>query len=78
MTRAELQAILEINDIPKISYSLDGIKPGECLCIVHENQKWYVLYNSRGTISYREEFKNEEDAYTKFLEVMKTDFPLDY
>jgi hypothetical protein len=74
MNKGELKAILEEKNVPKISYSLDGLKQGECLCIINENGKWKVVYNSRGVISYSEDCDGEESACDKFFEIMKNDY----
>lgn len=77
MTKDELQQLLDIKGVPKSTYNLDGIKAGECLCILHDDQLWSVVYNSRGIISFREDFEKEEDAYKKFFEIMKKGYHWD-
>lgn len=74
MNKLELQTILDIKGVPEAIYSLNGLKHGECLCVVHENNKWKVLYNSRGRISYIEECTGEEAAYDLFFKIMKEDY----
>lgn len=74
MTKDELQILLDAKGVPGISYSLDGLKNGECLCVLHDEQEWKVVYNSRGRITYTAICANEEDAYQVFLEVMKNDY----
>lgn len=74
MNKNELQAILIAKGVPKISYSLDGLKQGECLCVVNDNGIWKVVYNSRGVISFSEECVGEGEAYEKFFNIMKKDY----
>lgn len=73
MTKNELILKLENKNVPKDIYSLEGLKDGECLCVVHLGV-WDVVYNSKGKITYRESFENVEDAYDRFYEIMKNDY----
>lgn len=74
MNKVELQSLLIAKGVPQTSYSLDGLKQGECLCVINENGKWKVVYNSRGVISFSEDCAGEESAYAKFFEIMKNDY----
>lgn len=74
MRREELIAELNKKNIPEGIYSLNGIKDGECLCIVKEDSTWDVVYNSRGKITYKQSFNNEEQAYSHFYQIMKEDY----
>lgn len=51
MTKEDLQAILIEKGVPAQIYSLDGLKNGECYCVVRENEKWKVVFMERGHIS---------------------------
>lgn len=48
MTKTELEAILMGKKVPKLLYSLGGLKDGECYCVVHEAGAWKVVYMERG------------------------------
>lgn len=74
MKKEELLTELNKRNVPQAIYSLDGIKEGECLCIVNEKNTWEVLYNSRGKITYREVFDDVEQAYSRFYQMMKNDY----
>ncbi|WP_157825435.1 hypothetical protein [Rahnella sp. AA] len=74
MTKEELLCELDKRNVPKGIYSLSGIKDGECLCIVHKENIWDVVYNSRGGITYKERFDNERAAYDQFYQIMKDDY----
>ncbi|EQB98699.1 MULTISPECIES: hypothetical protein [Photorhabdus] len=74
MTRQELVSILEHKNVPSGIYSLDGLKEGECLCINPHDGVWDVIYSSRGKITYKEVFTNEESAYDRFYQIMKDDY----
>lgn len=74
MKKEELIAELNKRNVPKGIYSLDGIKDGECLCLVKEPNTWDVLYNSRGEITYKETFNDEEQACDHFFQIMKEDY----
>lgn len=63
MKRADLIKKLDKKGVPRQSYSLDGLKHGECLCIVEEDGNWKVVYNSRGKITDSTECESEEAAY---------------
>ncbi len=74
MSKDELQALLDAKGVPKISYSLDGLKDGDCLCIVNAEGTWKLMHNSRGRISYSEECAGEEDAYENFWRIVKNSY----
>ena len=74
MTKNELQKILDERHVPKIMYSLDGLKNGDCLCVVNNNGNWKIMQNDRGTIGYVEECSNEQDAYDRFYQIVKNDY----
>ncbi|CAE6938879.1 hypothetical protein ACOMICROBIO_LKFPLAJE_03592 [Vibrio sp. B1FIG11] len=63
MKREELLFLLTQKKVPHQSYSLDGLKNGECLCVVNRDGSWQVVYNSQGRITSVTECQNEEDAY---------------
>ena len=74
MKREELLQILIKKHVPAFSYSLDGIKDGECLCIVKEGTSWKIVYNSRGKITFAESHTNEDECYERFYKIMKQDY----
>jgi hypothetical protein len=51
MTKTELETILKEKNVPKLLYSLDGLKNGECYCVVQEGIAWKVVYMERGRTS---------------------------
>ena len=63
MKKSELASKLEERGVPNRSYSLNGLKDGECLCVVKENGVWKVIYNSRGKITDSTTCISEEAAY---------------
>jgi hypothetical protein len=74
MDRSELEKILQERNVPNMSYSLNGLKGGECLCIVEENDVWKVIYNSRGRIGYLAICADEENACEVFFGIMKKSY----
>jgi len=63
MKKNELIKKLDEKGVPQQSYSLDGLKDGECLCVVEEDGVWKVVYNSRGRITNSTDCASEEAAY---------------
>jgi hypothetical protein len=61
--KADLIKKLDEKGVPQQSYSLDGLKGGECLCVVDEDGVWKVVYNSRGKITDSTKCESEEAAY---------------
>ena len=74
MNRIELKNELLSRDVPEISFSVDGIKDGECMCIVNDNGRWKVVYNSRGKIVDIADFEAEEEACDFMHEEMKQEY----
>jgi hypothetical protein len=74
MNKKDLLNLLKRNKVPSISYSLNGIKDGECLCLYKKNNVWHVVYNSRGKIINIAQFKLEEEAYAFIYEEMKKQY----
>jgi len=74
MKKERLAEELNRRNVPEGIYSLNGIKNGECLCIVKEGNTWDVVYNSRGKITYKQSFNNEEQACNQFYQIMKEDY----
>mgnify|MGYP006879734547 CR=1 FL=1 len=74
MTKEELLRELQKKNVPEGIYSLDGLKDGECLCIISKNGAWDIVYNSRGKVTYTETFHNAESAYDQFYQIMKDDY----
>ena len=74
MKKNELLKILRLKGVPSISYSLEGLKQGECLCLLKKSEKWSVVYNSRGKIINISDFNIEEDAYDFIYNEMKKQY----
>lgn len=63
MNKAELEAILDARQVPKQLYSLDGVKNGECYCVVKDGDARKVIYMERGRTSDIVTEVSEESAY---------------
>lgn len=63
MTRAELESKLAAIGVHANSYFLDGIRHGECICVVCEDDKWKVCYVERDKPKELATLKSVEDAY---------------
>lgn len=74
MNRNELQKILDERGVPKMFYSLDGLKDGMCLCIVSDNGKWRLIYQERSSKNYIGDFDSESEVCNKFYQIMKNDY----
>lgn len=70
MNKEDLRQLLKSKNVPHQSYSLDGLKDGECLCIINENNSWRIIYNSRGRITQTIECKSEDDACDKLYQMI--------
>jgi hypothetical protein len=62
MNKHELEEILVEKGIPKVSFSVDGVKDGERICLINKDTSYIVAYNSRGIIDELRKFDNENDA----------------
>ena len=74
MNRIELKKELLANNVPEISFSVEGIKDGECMCLLMENNCWKVVYNSRGNIMEIESFVDETKACEFMYKEMKQEY----
>ncbi len=63
MTRTQLEAELAAIGVHTNSYSLDGIRHSDCVCVVGENGKWKVCYVERDKPTELGAFDTAEDAY---------------
>ena len=63
MKKAELEAALETKKVPTQMYSLDGLKDGECYCVVKDGDTWKLIYMERGRSSDIATGLSKEDAY---------------
>ena len=63
MTRTQLEAALAAIGVHTNSYSLDGIRHSDCVCVVNENDKWKVYYVERDKPAEIGIFDAVEDAY---------------
>jgi hypothetical protein len=63
MTKTELEASLEAKKVPKQIYSLEGLRDGECYCIVKDGDSWSVIYMERGRTSDIATGLSEDEAY---------------
>lgn len=66
MDRVELQSELNKLNIPRDSYSIDGVKD-ETLCLILDGGLWCVFYSERGKRTEVEFFATESDACQSFL-----------
>lgn len=62
MTRDELKNKLFELGVHQSSYSLDGIRNSECVCLVNEDQLWKVYYVERDRPKELGVFQTESDA----------------
>lgn len=63
MKKAELEAFLSAKQVPRQMYSLDGLKNGECYCVLHTEDLWKVVYMERGRTSDVAVGLSESEAY---------------
>lgn len=63
MIRAELESKLAAIGVHTSSYSLDGIRHSECVCVVCEDSKWKVYYVERDKPAELATLNTMEDAY---------------
>lgn len=63
MTRNQLEAALAAIGVHANSYSLDGIRHSDCVCVASENAKWKVCYVERDKPTELGVFDTVEDAY---------------
>jgi hypothetical protein len=66
MTKKELIKLLEKDNIPKNSYSLDGGLPNDRLCLDKAYSGWVVYYTEMGEKYEEIGFASEEDACEYF------------
>jgi hypothetical protein len=64
--RVELQNELYKLNIPRDSYSIDGVED-EALCLILDGGLWRVFYSEHGKRTEVEYFANESDACQSFL-----------
>lgn len=74
MNRDELKKILDKRGIPKMFYSLNGLKDGICLCIVPDSGKWRLIDQERSSKNHIGNFDSESDVCNKFYQIMKNDY----
>jgi hypothetical protein len=74
MKKSELLKVLKNKNVPSTSYSLEGIKDGECLCLLEKKGKWQVVYNSRGNIISIADFQTESEACDFIYNEMKRQY----
>ncbi len=76
MTLDDLINFLELNNINKRYYSLDGKIKDDAFHLKKKDNKWEVFYFERGKKSQNKEFDNIEDAifslYNIFADAIKT------
>lgn len=66
MDRVELQSELNKLNIPRNSYSIDGVKD-ETLCLILDGGLWCVFYSEHGKHTEVDFFATESDACQSFL-----------
>lgn len=72
MTHEELQAKLTAKGVPEQIYSLDGLKNGECHCVVQENGTWKVVYMERGHVSEIATGLTQSEAYDLLYDELRS------
>lgn len=77
MKRNELKKILDNKKVPVSLYSLNGIKDGDCLCIVLNNDKWQLIHNDRGSKNYIGDFNSEDEVCNEFYAILKRNYKWD-
>ena len=73
MKKYELEELLIKKGVPDSAFSINGIRRYEALCLI-EGEKWKVVYNSRGNITFSQEFDTEEEACKFIYNEMKKDY----
>jgi hypothetical protein len=63
MTRDELVTKLTELNVNSSSYSLDGLRGNDRLCVVHEESSWGIYYVERDRPEQLAEFPSESDAF---------------
>lgn len=63
MTRDELKRKLATIGVHPSSYSLDGIRNSDCVCVVAEGEAWTVYYVERDKPRELGVFSGIEDAF---------------
>lgn len=63
MTREQLQTNLNTLGVHANSYSLDGIRHSDCVCVLSDNTKWKVCYVERDKPADLAVLDTEEEAY---------------
>lgn len=63
MTRDQLISKLTKLGVHPNSYSLDGLRNSDCVCVVEENGKWRVCYVERDNPDWLGVFDSAENAY---------------
>jgi hypothetical protein len=63
MTRDQLVSKLSELGVHKNSYSLDGLRNSDCVCVVASDSKWKVYYVERDKPDELADFNTKEDAY---------------
>lgn len=63
MTRDELERKLATIGVHPNSYSLDGIRNGDCVCVIAEKGRWRVFYVERDKPRELGAFSAVEDAF---------------
>lgn len=66
MDKVELQNELYKLNIPRDSYSIDGVED-EALCLILDGGLWRVFYSEHGKRTEVEFFATESDACQSFL-----------
>ncbi|MGF6805643.1 hypothetical protein OKW30_000769 [Paraburkholderia sp. Clong3] len=63
MTRDQLESNLAAIGVHTNSYSLDGIRHSDCVCVVGEDEKWKVYYVERDKPVELAVLDTTEEAY---------------
>lgn len=63
MTRSQLETMLAAIGVNRNSYSLDGVRHSDCLCIAADDSRWKVFYVERDKPEELGAFDTAEEAY---------------
>ncbi len=68
MRLVDIQERLDMSNIPRSAYSLNGGFPNEAYCIDKFEESWEVYYSERGERSDVRRFDGENEACSFFVD----------
>lgn len=74
MTKRELEKKLNVSNIDKLAYDLNGGLPNEAYCIEKIGEKWVTYYSERGQRTSLKKFETEQEACQYFWDWLRNDF----